>query len=109
MGEVMLRLKLSRVPAVLFLALWNAQGRTMTHDLLADMIEKYCWGNEPGATAENVKNAKRQLQAKINDLPLRIESVRGIGYRLIRLDPEWDWHGISVFDFSDDEFHFKEG
>lgn len=107
-AEVMDRLRMGRVPAVMFLALWNARGRTVPYDVLAGFIERFCWGDQPGVIHENVRNAKRRLKDRIQDMPLSIGRDQGIGYRMIRTDPDWHWRVVPLFDLTSDEFRFKE-
>lgn len=93
--EVIDRLDLKPARAIMFLALWRANGRSVTHDMISDYAVHF---QRPVLSGDAIRSTKRDLAALIKrrDFPLHIEAVYGIGYRMKRLDPAWDWRKIPL-------------
>lgn len=87
--EVIARLDVTVAQAVLFLMLWRARGRVVTYDAFLDL--KQSVSGREGSNYRAVATTKKHLTQKIKCLPVEIKSVYGLGYRLRKLDQNWDW------------------
>lgn len=87
--EVIARLDVTVAQAVLFLMLWRARGRVVTYDAFLDLQQSVS-GRE-GSNYRAVASTKKKLARQIEGLPVEIKSVYGLGYRLRKLDQNWDW------------------
>ncbi len=87
--EVIARLDVTVAQAVLFLMLWRAHGRVVTYGAFLDLQQSVS-GRE-GSSHTAVVSTKKNLACRIKGLPVEIKSVYGLGYRLRKLEPEWDW------------------
>jgi len=93
--EVIDRLDIWPSTAVMFLALWRANGRSVTHDMFSDYSVHF---RRPVLSEQSITSAKKHLQMAIRDrkLPLKIETITGFGYRMKRLDPTWNWRDLPL-------------
>lgn len=89
MAEIMARLGVSRTVALMFLMLWNAQGRVVTYSAYLDM-QQAMFRRDSGHEA-NVRSVRKNLAIKLRPYPLKIRNIHGVGYRLVLTDPHWDW------------------
>lgn len=103
-AEIMDYLDLTRIPAFVFLVLWSAKGRTVTFELLLDLMERH-WGEGPdyATLRDSVRYVRREIEAQ--KLPLDIQSMRSMGYRMVCKDPHWHWTQMKTFP-PVDEFDF---
>jgi hypothetical protein len=81
---------MTRAPALLFIALWDARGATLSYDRLA---ERACGSSADSATDEALRTSIKRVRQMISahGLPLKIEVLFAVGYRMTRLDPAWTW------------------
>lgn len=93
-SEVMDRLGIRRAPAILFLILWKANGRTVTYDTLMDTQERLC-GNE-SVSVGGIRTAKKHLWKVIRHYPVEILPSYGVGYRLKLTDRNWNWRDVPL-------------
>lgn len=94
LAEAMDRLRIDkRTTALLFLILWRAGGRTLTHDTIMDQVDRL---NGRETTESGLRTAKKHLAKAVADYPVQIKSRWGIGYRMIRQDPSWDWRDLPI-------------
>jgi len=84
-------LGLSQVSAIVFLQLWNSRGNTLTYDSIRDALQLFSDRDNFDLTA-----IKKRLSQGLQGYPVEVESVYGIGYRMVALDPDWTWHDVSV-------------
>lgn len=86
-------LDMPRASAIFFVMLWRANGRVITYETFFDMHERltgrYC-------TSDGVRSVKKRLMPFLKDKPVDLITIYGLGYRLKRLDPTWDWHNLPL-------------
>ena len=85
-AEVADALGVSRRPALLFLILWGARGRTVSYDMIMDSLEA---STRSFMTLDAVAASKKRLANALKGQPVTIEAVYGIGYRLTVHDEAW--------------------
>ncbi len=93
-AELVDHIALQRQEAVLFLALWNAAGRTMTKSSLMDAVEMARQGSS--MTEEALRSTVKRLNRSLRGLPVSIAAISGIGYRMHRHDANWDWRHLPL-------------
>lgn len=103
LAEVRKCLNLRPTPARMFLALWKANGQVVTHKELFALME--IEGGKPPTTT-SVRTAKQHIDRALKELPVKVQSCWGTGYRLLKDYPDWHWR--HAFDLTHDEFRFKE-
>lgn len=93
-AEVVDHLGLQRQPAILFLMLFRAAGRTLTKDTLSDMLE----ASKPDhyLTRDALTSTVRRINARLQGLPVKVTAVCGIGYRMDRQDTKWHWRDLPL-------------
>ncbi|SHL49374.1 hypothetical protein SAMN05444414_11632 [Roseovarius marisflavi] len=64
-------------------------GAVVTYGAFLDLQQSVS-GRE-GSSYTAVVSTKKNLACRIKGLPVEIKSVYGLGYRLRKLEPEWDW------------------
>lgn len=94
MADVVDRLGLQRQPAILFLMLFKASGRTLTKTTLIDLVETV----RPDQLLSDyaLRSSVVRINKRLEGLPLHVTAVSGIGYRMDRQDPAWDWRSLPV-------------
>jgi len=104
-AEIMDYTDMTRLPAYLFLILWSAKGRTVTFELILDLLDRH-WGegHEYDHIRDAIRHVRRQVEAQ--SIPVDVQSMRGIGYRLVRKDRDWHWTDRKTFQ-PVDEFDFS--
>ena len=81
---------MTRVPALLFIALWDARGSLLPYERLAERASGIGADSMSDMALQSSVKRLRQL-IRANALPLKIENVWAVGYRMTRLDPAWTW------------------
>ena len=71
------RLDLTTIEFKLLLSLVNNRGRTLTREALLSNV----WGYSIGADTRTVDTHMRRLREKLGDHSVKMETVRGLGYR----------------------------
>jgi two-component system phosphate regulon response regulator PhoB len=71
------RLDLTTIEFKLLLSLVNNRGRTLTREALLSNV----WGYSNGADTRTVDTHMRRLREKLGDHSIKVETVRGLGYR----------------------------
>jgi len=91
LAELRDRLKLEYASARLFIALFDAGGRTLTQDQLMDILEMY--DKEP--SYGNVCTKIKRIRQAIEGLPCEIETYNKVGWRMKR-PLGWHWRDLPV-------------
>lgn len=80
---------LPRCEAQVFLALYDAKGRTVLYETLLARLEDVTHRFQ--VNVQNLASQVKRLREKLRNLgwPVKIETSYGMGYRLILKDPQW--------------------
>ena len=81
--EVVDKTGLQRLPAVVFLTLWDARGNPVTYDTLQDRVETMM-GWHP--SVESIRQAVKRIRKA--DLPVTITALSCLGYKMTT-PPGW--------------------
>ena len=81
---------MTKAPALLFIALWDARGAFVTYDRLA---ERACGSSADSVSEEAMRTSIKRIRRLIDAcaLPVEIQALHGVGYRMVRFDPTWTW------------------
>lgn len=100
------RFPMMPLPALLFLILWNAGGRTVPYEQIADEFERRTGGI---SSRESVRDARKRLGYAIAEhkIPVKILQQYSTGYSLAR-PKGWRWRDAPLAALNvEDEFIFK--
>jgi DNA-binding response OmpR family regulator len=94
LADVVDRLGLQRQPAILFLMLFKAAGRTLTKTTLVDLVEVV--KPDQLLSDQALRSSVVRINKRLAGRPLRVTPVSGIGYRMDRKDPTWHWRDLPI-------------
>jgi DNA-binding response OmpR family regulator len=94
LADVVDRLGLQRQPAILFLMLFKAAGRTLTKDTLIDAVEAA--RPDQFLSSYALRSTIVRINARLKGLPVKVTAVCGIGYRMDRHNAMWDWRDLPI-------------
>jgi len=100
LAELSDRIKVEATVGRLFIALFDAGGRTLTQDQCMDLLEM--WGKEP--SYGNICTKIKRLRKAVADMPCEIETYNKVGWRMTR-PVGWHWRDLPVRE--PDEFKLK--